>query len=259
MHNRIDLNADLGESFGRWQFDDRALLPLISSANIACGFHAGDASVMQQTVALCAQHGVRIGAHPSLPDLQGFGRREMRISSDEAYAFCVYQIGALQAFARAANQRVAHVKPHGALYNMAMRDAALADAIARATRDSSEPGAAALMLVGLPASALSQAAHHYGLHYLREGFADRRYSSDGTLMPRQIDGAVLHDSDDALAQALQLVCEQRVRDAHGNWLPMKIDTLCVHGDGAQAAALLQKLRGGLATRGVQIVAGEMPA
>lgn len=259
MPNKIDLNADLGESFGRWQFDDSALLPLISSANIACGFHAGDACVMQQTIALCARHGVRIGAHPSLPDLQGFGRREMRISGDEAYAFCVYQIGALQAFARAAHQRVAHVKPHGALYNMAMRDAALADAIARATRDSHETGAPPLMLVGLPGSALAHAARQYGLHYLREGFADRRYTRDGTLLPRQQHGAVLHDSDEAVQQALQLISEQRVRDASGDWLHLEIDTLCVHGDGAQAAALLQKLSDALTAGGVQIAAETVPA
>ena len=254
MPNKIDLNADLGESFGRWQFDDQALLPLLSSANIACGFHAGDPLVMQRSVALCVQHNVRFGAHPSLPDLQGFGRREMRISADEAYAFCIYQIGALQSFARAANTSLRHVKPHGALYNMAMRDAALADAIARATADASEKPEHALMLMGLPNSALAHAAQQYGLSYLREGFADRRYTADGTLVPRQHAHAVLHDVEEALEQALRMVKDATVIDEQGNRSPVQIDTLCVHGDGNEAAQLLHALRQTFTEHNVTIAA-----
>ncbi|MHB8447526.1 MAG: 5-oxoprolinase subunit PxpA, partial [Rudaea sp.] len=174
---KIDLNCDLGESFGAWTMgNDAGVMPWITSANIACGFHAGDFSTMRQTVLLAKRHGVAIGAHVSLPDLQGFGRREMRISPDDAYALTLYQIGALAAFAHAAGTRVAHVKPHGALYNMAAQDAGLADAIARAGRDFD----ATLILVGLADSALPKAGAALGITVAHEAFADRRYEADGS-------------------------------------------------------------------------------
>ncbi|HEY0178669.1 MAG TPA: 5-oxoprolinase subunit PxpA, partial [Dokdonella sp.] len=172
MGFRIDLNCDLGESFGAWTMgDDAAVMPYVSSANVACGMHAGDPDTMRRTVALAVRAGVALGAHVALPDLQGFGRREMRIGADEAYALTLYQIGALAAFARAAGARLRHVKPHGALYNMAARDAALADAIACAARDFD----ADLVLVGLAGSALPEAGRRAGLAVAHEAFADRRY------------------------------------------------------------------------------------
>jgi len=248
MIRSIDLNADLGESFGHWQLgDDDAVLALVSSANIACGFHAGDPLVMQQTVQRCRQHGVAIGAHPALPDLQGFGRRLMQVSAAEAYAFCVYQIGALQGFARAVGCTVRHVKPHGALYNMAMRDPALAQAIAQATRDS-----AVTTLVGLPGSALHQAAHPLQLNFCAEGFADRRFQDDGSLLPRTAADAVITDAGQAIAQALQMVLHGTVTTTSGATLAVELDTLCVHGDGDAAVQLLTRLRQALIAHGLEI-------
>ena len=186
--NCIDLNADLGESFGAWRMgDDAGVMPWITSANIACGFHAGDPTTMRATIALCAQHGVAIGAHPSLPDLQGFGRREMKISPDEVYAQTLYQVGALHALTKAAGTQLHHVKPHGALYNMAARDAALAGAIARAVHEFD----ASLVLFGLAGSALPKAGTATGLRVAHEAFADRRYQADGSLTPRSQSGAVI--------------------------------------------------------------------
>jgi UPF0271 protein len=209
---RIDLNCDLGESFGAWRMgDDAALLDLVSSANIACGFHAGDPVIMQQTVGLAAARAVAIGAHVSLPDLQGFGRREMRVSADEVHAMTLYQLGALSAFCQAAGTRLAHVKPHGALYNMAARERSLADAIARAVQ-AFDPQ---LILFGLAGSALIDAGAALGLAVAAEAFADRRYRADGSLQPRGEAGAVIDDDATATAQALDIVREGTVIAAHG--------------------------------------------
>src|SRR5690606_10196426 len=181
MPVRIDLNADCGEGFGRWPLgDDATLVPLVSSANLACGFHAGDPDILRASVALCGQHGVAVGAQPSLPDRQGFGRREMAVTADEVYALVLYQIGAVAAFCRAADVAMHHVKPHGALYNMAARDVALADAIAAAVRDF-DP---ALMVYALAGSALANAGNAAGLAVAHEAFVDRRYRPDGSLVPR---------------------------------------------------------------------------
>jgi len=246
----IDLNCDMGESFGAWTMgQDAQVMPWITSANIACGFHAGDFSTMQRTVALAVQHGVAIGAHVSLPDLQGFGRREMRVSADEAHALTLYQIGALQAFARAAGARVAHVKPHGALYNMAARDAALATAIARAVRACD----AALMLVGLAASELTRAGEAAGLRVAHEAFADRRYEADGSLTPRREPDAVIHDIDATVAQAVQIVTMGKVDTRAAQPLVLRADTLCVHGDRPDAARFAQRLRAALEGVGVRVV------
>lgn len=248
---RIDLNCDLGESYGAWRMgEDAALLALISSANIACGFHAGDPDIMRSTVALAIERNVAIGAHVSLPDLQGFGRREMAVSPSEAYAMTLYQIGALHAFAQAAGARLRHVKPHGALYNMAARDAKLAEAIARAVRDFDPT----LRLVGLAGSVLVDAGRAAGLPVAAEAFADRRYRADGSLQPRREADAVIADTDQAIAQALAIAREGRVRAVDGSTVALQADTLCVHGDGAHAVAFARGLRAALEAAGMAIAA-----
>ena len=248
---RIDLNCDLGESFGAWRMgDDAALLALVSSANIACGFHAGDPPIMHDTVAQAVTHGVALGAHVSLPDLQGFGRREMSVTPAEAHALTLYQIGALHAFARAAGTRLAHVKPHGALYHMAARDRLLADAIANAVR-AFDPR---LRLFGLAGSALLDAGRALGLPLAAEAFADRRYRADGSLQPRREPGAVIEDVAEATAQALGMLRDGAVPTIDGGRLQLQVDTLCVHGDGAHAVLFAGTLRLALESAGVRIAA-----
>lgn len=242
IRKTIDINSDLGESFGAWRMgDDAALLAVVSSANIACGFHAGDPDIMRRTVALAVEHGVAIGAHVSLPDLQGFGRREIPVTPAEAYAITLYQIGALHGFAQAAGTRLHHVKPHGALYNMAARDRRLADGIAQAMRDFDPM----LCLFGLANSALVDAGREAGLPVAAEAFADRRYRSDGSLQPRREADAVITESDEAIAQAMAMVREGRVRAVDGDIVALQADTLCVHGDGAHAVAFARQLRASL--------------
>ncbi|HEX5960371.1 MAG TPA: 5-oxoprolinase subunit PxpA [Rhodanobacteraceae bacterium] len=254
--NRIDLNSDLGESFGPWRMgDDAGVMPWISSANIACGFHAGDPAIMQHTVALCIEHGVAIGAHVSLPDLQGFGRREMRISPGDAYAQALYQIGALHAFVRAAGTHLHHVKPHGALYNMAARDRALADAIAAAVRAFNPT----VILVGLAGSALVDAGRAAGLAVQGEGFCDRRYRADGSLAPRGEAGAVIEAVDDAVVQALSIATRGEAVSGDGTQVRIDADTLCVHGDRANAAAFAERLHRALGAAGLQVAAAMRPA
>jgi UPF0271 protein len=247
--NRIDLNGDLGESFGAWRMgDDDALLALLSSANIACGFHAGDPEIMRHTVAQAVAHGVAIGAHVSLPDLQGFGRREMNVTPAEAHALTLYQIGALHAFTCAAGTRLTHVKPHGALYNMAARDAVLANAIARAVRDFDPQ----LRLFGLAGSALIEAGKALGLAVASEAFVDRRYRADGSLQPRREVDAVIEDMDQALAQALAIARDGVVHTLDGQRVQLHADTLCLHGDGAHAVQLARRLRSELDAAGLRI-------
>lgn len=217
----IDLNCDMGESFGAFQMgQDKAILPFISSANIACGFHAGDPRVMKQTVQLAIHHGVAIGAHPGLPDLQGFGRRNISITPEEAYDMVVYQIGALYGFIQAAGGTMQHVKPHGALYNMAATNHELAAAIAEAVYAISPR----LMLYGLAGSALISAAERTGLHAVAEVFSDRSYQPDGTLTPRHLPDALISDPQLAVAQVMRMVA-----DGTG-------DTVCIHGDGPHATS-----------------------
>lgn len=247
----IDLNADLGESFGAWRMgDDAGVMPWITSANVACGFHAGDPATLRATVALCVAHGVAVGAHPSLPDLQGFGRRDMKVTPEEAYAQTLYQLGALGAFARAAGVRLHHVKPHGALYNMAARDRPLADAIAHAVRDFD----ASLLLVGLAGGALVDAGRAAGLGTRREGFCDRRYRADGSLTPRSEAGAVIEDPGAAVAQAVSIATRREAIAGDGSRVPVDADTLCVHGDRPDAAAFARRLRTALEAAGVEVVA-----
>ncbi len=245
----IDLNADLGESFGAWTLgQDSGVLPFVSSANIACGFHAGDPMTMQRTVRAALDHSVAIGAHPSFPDLQGFGRREMQISAREIHGIVLYQIGALAAFVRAAGSRLNHVKPHGALYNMAARDQALADAIADAVRVFDDK----LLLVGLAGSELPRAGLRAGLAVAHEAFADRRYRRDGSLVPRGEPGAVIEDMDTALAQAIGIARDGSVTAEDGSTLSLSADTLCVHGDRADAAEFAEHLKAGLLAALVRI-------
>jgi UPF0271 protein len=249
--NRIDLNCDLGESFGAWRMgEDVALLELVSSANIACGFHAGDPEVMRHTVAQAIAHDVAIGAHISLPDLQGFGRREMSVTPAEVHAMTLYQIGALHAFTRAAGARLSHVKPHGALYNMAARDGALANAIARAVRDFDPQ----LRLFGLAGSALIDAGNALGLPVAAEAFSDRRYRADGSLQSRREVGSVIEDAELATAQAIGIARDGEVHTMDGHKVQLQADTLCLHGDGAHAVLLARKLREALEAAGLRIVA-----
>lgn len=248
---RIDLNCDLGESFGAWRMgDDDALLALISSASIACGFHAGDPQIMQRTVARAMACGVAIGAHISLPDLQGFGRREMRVTPAEVHAMTLYQIGALHAFAHASGTRLAHVKPHGALYNMAASDRTLADAIAGAVQQFDPQ----LRLFGLARSALIDAGRAIGLPVVSEAFADRRYRADGSLQPRGEIGAVIEDATQAVAQAIRIASDAGVVTADGQAVSLHAETLCLHGDGAQAVEFAGQLREALTTAGLRIAA-----
>jgi len=245
----VDLNCDLGESFGAYSMGaDDAVLKLVSSANIACGFHAGDPSVMRRTVRLCLEHGVKLGAHPGLPDLQGFGRREMRISPSEAYELTLYQLGALDAFARAEGARLNHVKPHGALYNMAARDEQLAEAIAEAVYRF-DPS---LLLYGLSGSRLIAAAQRQGLTAVSEVFADRSYRSDGSLTPRTEPGAVHQDENATVAQAQQMVTAGTVTATDGTEVPIVAQTVCIHGDSPQAVPFAARLKSALESNNIGI-------
>jgi UPF0271 protein len=242
MHT-IDLNCDCGESYGPWTIgDDAAILDHVTSANIACGGHAGDPLVMRRTVALACARGVAIGAHPGYPDLQGFGRRSLGLSPDEAYAWVLAQIGALAAIVRAEGAQLVHVKPHGALYNDAARDPVLAQAIARAVA-SFDP---ALTLVGLAGSQLIVAGQAAGLPVAREAFADRAYEADGSLRDRRLPGALIHDEQAALAQAISIARDGAVSAYSGEQVAVHAETLCLHGDAPGAAARAARLRSGLA-------------
>ena len=290
---RVDLNCDMGESFGAYVIGaDDALLPWISSANIACGFHGGDPSVMRRTVAAARAHGVAVGAHPGLPDLAGFGRRALAVTPDEVYDMVVYQVGALLAFVRAAQaseapsamttassatgvtatrasaatasgardragvpgpagiQGLAHVKAHGALYNMAARDRALADAIAAAVRDV-DP---ALVLFGLAGSELLAAGERAGLRTAAEAFADRNYLPDGSLVPRARPDAHVRDAGVALERVLRMVREGKVRSVEGADVAVRADTICIHGDGPHAVELARALGEGLRAVGIVVAA-----
>lgn len=227
----VDLNCDLGESFGRYRLGEQPdILRYVTSANIACGFHAGDPTVMRETVVLALEHNVAIGAHPGLPDLQGFGRRNMSITPQEAYDLTVYQIGALQAFLNVHGATMQHVKPHGALYNMAATNRALADAIAKAVYDVSPN----LRLFGLASSELTNAGEAIGLQTVHEVFADRTYQQDGTLTSRQHDNALITDEAQAIAQVIQMVKEGHVTSVQGVDVPLKAESICIHGDSAHA-------------------------
>jgi UPF0271 protein len=246
---RIDLNSDVGESFGAWSLgDDEALMQVISSANIACGFHAGDAAVMRRTVELARAHGVAVGAHPGFQDLAGFGRREMRCSPREVEDLVVYQVGALAAIAAAQGLRLQHVKAHGALYNMACVDQSLAAAIARAAASID----ISLVLFGLPGSQLLLEGRRAGLPVAAEVFADRAYLADGTLVPRSRAGSVMHDPTEVVRRAVRMARDRSVTSVDGTVVPLEVDTICVHGDTPGAAALAAAIRGALEADGVRV-------
>lgn len=249
MH--VDLNCDMGESFGRYALgDDMALLDIVTSANIACGFHAGDPVVMAATVKQAAMRGVALGAHPGYPDLQGFGRRAMELSSPELSAAILYQIGALAGFAQAIGKRLTHVKPHGTLYNTAARDRDVAEAVLGAVA-AFDPS---LIVVTLPGSIMQAAAERRGLHVAQEGFADRAYQADGSLVPRSQPGAVIHDPDLVADRAVHMVTRHEVQAWSGEIISIEIDTLCIHGDTPGAAHIAQKVRTALEEAGVILAA-----
>ena len=249
MADVVDLNCDMGESFGAWRLGaDAAVMASITSANIACGFHAGDPGVMRETVRLAADAGVAVGAHPGFPDLPGFGRREMQMAPREIEDLIVNQIAALAGFARAAGVELKHVKPHGALYNMAARDRRLSDAIARAVASFD----ASLVLFGLAGSVMLDAGRDAGLQVAAEGFADRTYEPDGSLTPRSRPGAVVHDSAEVARRAMRMVRDGAVITSAGSVLPLQIDTICVHGDTPGADVSARALRQALVDSGIDV-------
>jgi UPF0271 protein len=248
MH-RIDFNCDMGEGFGAWRMgDDVALLDHVTSANVACGFHAGDPATIRRTVKAAVAKGVAVGAHPSLPDLQGFGRRTMNVSPEEIYDLIVYQVGAIDAFARASGGKLSHVKAHGALYNMAAKDRALADAIAAAVRDV-DPS---LVLFALSGSALVDAAEAAGIKPAAEVFADRSYQDDGSLTPRGRPGAMIEDVEMSIEQVRRMVFDGVVRAQSGKEVPVRADTLCIHGDQPGALQFAQRIRKALEQAGAEV-------
>lgn len=246
---RIDLNADVGEAFGAWSMgEDEALVPIITSANVACGAHAGDPVVIERTVRLAARHGVAVGAHPGYPDLAGFGRRDLAMSPEELEASIVYQVAAVLAFARDEGVVLRHVKPHGALYNRSARDPAVAETVARAVvRVSRE-----LVLVGLAGSVSLEAARTAGLAAAGEGFADRAYEPDGTLRSRSLPGAVLDDPDACARQAVAIARDRRVVLPGGREIPLEAATICVHGDRPGAADRGRAARAALEAAGIAL-------
>ncbi|MDY3286603.1 MAG: 5-oxoprolinase subunit PxpA [Eubacteriales bacterium] len=246
---KVDLNCDLGESFGAYTIGlDARVIPHISSANVACGYHAGDPAVMRKTVAMAARAGVAVGAHPGFPDLVGFGRRNMTVSPDEAYEYMLYQLGALSAFAKAAGVRLQHVKPHGALYNMAGKDAALAAAIARAIYDF-DPS---LILLGLSGSAMLTEGEKLGLRCAKEVFADRGYNEDGSLVNRKLPGAMITDEDLAIERVLRMLEHGEVEAVTGKVIPIEADSVCVHGDNEHAVEFVTKIRAAIEAHGMQV-------
>lgn len=246
---RVDLNCDLGESFGAYKIGlDGDVIPYISSANIACGFHASDPVVMAHTVAMAKEHGCSVGAHPGFPDLMGFGRRQMQITPEEAKDYIIYQVGALAAFCRSQGIQMHHVKPHGALYNMAAVDYDLARAICEGISEVDSE----LVLLGLAGSELLKAADDVGLRYASEVFADRAYNEDGTLVSRKLPGAVITDEELAVQRVLRMVKEQKVTSVTGKDITILPDSICVHGDNRKALQFVQKIRDALIKEQIEI-------
>ncbi len=245
----IDLNSDLGESFGAYKIGkDNEVIPLISSANVACGFHAGDPNVMSKTVALCKNNGIAIGAHPGFQDLQGFGRRNMNVSPDEVKAMIIYQVGALDAFCKAAGAKLSHVKPHGALYNMAAKDERLARAICEGVYEFDS----SLILLGLSGSLMLREAEKIGLRCAAEVFADRAYEDDGTLVARTKPGAMITDEDKAVERVIKMIKEHKVETISGKTIELCPHSVCVHGDSEKAVVFTQKIRDSLNAEGIEI-------
>lgn len=245
----VDLNSDLGESFGSYTIgNDEAVLDYITSANIACAFHASDPVVMQKTVILALKKGVAIGAHPGYPDLVGFGRRSLNISLEEARAYMIYQIGALNGFAGAYGGRLSHVKPHGALYNDAARNYDLARALAEAVYMVNKE----LVFVGLAGSEMIRAGRDVGLKTANEVFADRAYNPDGTLVSRKNENAVIHDENECISRVLSMVRDGKVKAVNGDYVSIKADTVCIHGDSPKALEFAVRIRGVLKENGITV-------
>jgi 5-oxoprolinase (ATP-hydrolysing) subunit A len=249
MTDRVDLNCDMGESFGAYRIGaDADVFPYITSANVACGFHGGDPTVMRTTLAQARERNVAIGAHPGFPDLIGFGRRDIDASADEVYDLVVYQIGALLGFANAAGMQMQHVKPHGALYNMAVARPQLAAAIARAVRAVDR----GLVLFGLPGSHPISEGESAGLRTASEAFADRNYMRDGTLVSRRRPDAHIDDATEAVTRAIRMVREGTVTPVDGPPISIRVDTICIHGDGPHAAQFARQLRTGFESAGIEV-------
>ena len=248
---RVDLNSDVGESFGRWELgDDEAVLALVTSANVACGFHAGDASTLRRTCAVAVKHGVVVGAQVAYRDLAGFGRRFIEMEPGELADDVLYQIGALEALARAAGSRVRYVKPHGALYNAVVHHEEQAQAVVEAVL-AYDPD---LPVLGLPGSRLLEAAERAGLRTVRESFADRAYTPEGTLVSRREDGAVLHDPTEVARRVVQIVTEGTVTAVDGSTVKIDAESVCVHGDSPGAVDMAERVRAELVAAGVAIEA-----
>ncbi len=248
MHT-VDLNCDLGESFGRYTLGlDAEVIPLVSSCNVACGMHAGDPVVMGRTVAMAAEAGIAIGAHPGYPDLQGFGRRDLNLSPDEAYACIVYQVGALAAFCTAQGVKLHHVKPHGQLYNRAAIDASLAEAIAQAVFDV-DPN---LVLVGLANGELIRAGRTAGLAVAQEFFTDRNYTDEGVLVARSLPNALITDEEFAVKRVVRVVKEGAIESATGKTIEIQADTICVHGDNVHALEFVKRIKAALEAEGITV-------
>jgi len=247
--SRVDVNSDLGESFGLYTIgNDEQVLKYVTSANIACGMHAGDPLVMDKTVRIAASNGVGIGAHPGFPDLQGFGRRNMALTPEEVKAFVIYQVGALQAFAQSIGQELQHVKAHGALYNMASKDKKIALALAQGVKAVSSD----LIFMALANSAMVEAGQEIGLKVAQEIFADRAYNPDGTLVARGTPGAMIHDKDVAIPRVVRMVTEGKVTAITGEDIDIKADSICVHGDNPEALRFIEEIREALVKANVEI-------
>ena len=253
---KIDLNSDVGESFGNYKLGlDEDVIPLISSANIACGFHAGDPAVMRRTITIARENGVAIGAHPGFPDLIGFGRRNLDASLEEIKDYVTYQIGALQAIATAQGLKLQHVKPHGALYTMAVKNTAIWDAVAEAVA-AVDAGLILYVLAGTDRENLAAIGARHGVRIAYEFFGDRAYNSDGSLVSRRKPGAVIHDSEMVAEKILKMVKQGRVQCIDGSEIELTADTICVHGDNPSALSLVQMIRETLQTAGVEIAPPE---
>ncbi len=247
---KVDLNSDLGESFGVYRIGmDAEILGFVTSANVACGFHAGEPMIMEETVRLAKEAGAAVGAHPGFPDLAGFGRRNMACTPQEVKAYVKYQLGALLAFTRAAGIPLQHCKAHGALYNMAAKDKALAAAVAEAVADVDR----SIILLGLAGSTMIEAGREAGLRVASEVFADRAYQADGSLVPRKLSGAVIHDTEEAIARTVRMVKEGAVTAITGETVPIAADSVCVHGDNPSALAFVKSIRERLEVEGIAVV------
>jgi len=247
--SKIDLNCDMGESFGAWKMgNDFALMNFVSSVNIACGFHAGDATVIRKTVEKAVEKNLAVGAHPSFPDLQGFGRREMKMSEAEIFDIVLYQVSAVKGICEAFGTKLRHVKPHGALYNQAAKDEKIAEAIAEAVKAIDKN----LIFYGLSGSFLISEAEKIGLKTASEVFADRTYQPDGSLTPRSLENALIENAETSLNQVLQMINSQTVTATNGEIVPLKAETVCIHGDGKNALEFAEIINRKLTEAGISI-------